>query len=113
MFPHVPCKYLNMSKKYVLGISDVGSGNINKQSAASKAATPTIHQDSVHIRLEEKIALTGNRDGGLQNLEIHGLITLKITDEKLGRIKLGIENNDNKGIQLQVKWCHKGVLYSW
>jgi hypothetical protein len=68
----------------------------------AKAAAPTVHQDPVHIRLEEKITLTGNRDGGLQNLEVHGLITLKITAEELGRIKLGIENNDNKGIQLQV-----------
>ena len=68
----------------------------------TKAATPTIHQESVHVRLEEKITLTGNRDGGLQNLEVHGLVTLKITDEKLGRIKLAIDNNDEKGIQLQV-----------
>ncbi|KAK2153629.1 hypothetical protein LSH36_291g07023 [Paralvinella palmiformis] len=74
---------------------------MNKASAVTKAATPTIHQESVHIRLEEKITLVGNRDGGLQNLEVHGLVTLKITDEKLGRIKLAIDNTDDKGIQLQ------------
>jgi len=77
------------------------SATSNKPSALSKAATPAIHQDSVHIRLEEKITLTGNREGGLQNLEVHGIITLKITDENFGRIKLALDNNDNKGIQLQ------------
>ena len=71
----------------------------------TKAATPTINQESVHVRLEEKITLTGNRDGGLQNLEIHGLVTLKISDEKLGCIKLAIDNTDDKGIQLQVIVC--------
>ena len=57
---------------------------------------------SVHIRVEEKISLTAGRDGGLQNLEIHGLVQLRITDEQFGRIKLGINNKDTKGIQIQV-----------
>ena len=87
---------------------DVLSSALNKASAVTKAATPTIHQESVHIRLEEKITLVGNRDGGLQNLEVHGLVTLKITDEKLGRIKLAIDNTDDKGIQLQVNWPGDG-----
>ena len=58
---------------------------------------------SVHIRTEEKITLTAGREGGLQNLEVHGLVTLKITNEKYGRIKVAIRNNDTKGAQLQVR----------
>ena len=54
------------------------------------------------MTLEEKISLTAGRDGGLHNLEVHGLLTLKITDEKYGKIKVGIANNDKKGMQLQV-----------
>ena len=57
---------------------------------------------SVHIRVEEKMTLTAGRDGGLQNLDVHGLLTLRISDEKFGRIKLGVANNDDKGAQLQV-----------
>lgn len=57
---------------------------------------------SIHIRTEEKISLTAGREGGLQNLEVHGLITLKITNEKYGRLKIAIRNNDTKGAQLQV-----------
>lgn len=41
------------------------------------------------------------RDGGLQTFELSGLLTLRISDEKFGRIKVELENNDNKGIQLQ------------
>lgn len=52
--------------------------------------------------MEEKIALTCGRDGGLQNMEILGMVTLRVTDDKNGRIRLIINNNDNKGLQLQV-----------
>lgn len=52
--------------------------------------------------MEEKISLTAGRDGGLQNMEIHGLVVLKISDEKQGRIKVLMANHDDKGIQLQV-----------
>lgn len=57
---------------------------------------------SVHLRVEEKITLTCGRDGGLQNMEVLGMVTLRVTDDKNGRIRLIINNNDNKGLQLQV-----------
>jgi hypothetical protein len=43
------------------------------------------------------------RDGGLQNFELHGLVMLRISDEKLGRIRVQLENKDTRGIQLQVR----------
>lgn len=58
---------------------------------------------SVHLRVEEKISLTCGRDSGLQNMEILGMVTLRVTDEKNGRIRLVVNNNDNKGLQLQVR----------
>lgn len=57
---------------------------------------------SVHMKIEEKITLTCGRDGGLQNMELHGMIMLRISDEKFGRIRLHVENEDKKGVQLQV-----------
>ena len=59
---------------------------------------------SVHLRLEEKIALTAGREGGLQNLEVHGILTLKVNNEKYGKVKIAMKNNDNKGVQIQVSW---------
>lgn len=41
------------------------------------------------------------REGGLQSFELFGLLTLKIADEKFGKIKIQLENNANKAIQLQ------------
>lgn len=57
---------------------------------------------SVHLKTDEKITLTAGRDGGLQNMEIRGLMVLRISDNEVARIKLGVENNDDKGFQLQV-----------
>ena len=65
---------------------------------------------SVHLRVEEKISLTCGRDGGLQNMEVLGMITLRVSDDKSGRIRLMIINNDNKGLQLQVWVQHWSKL---
>lgn len=58
---------------------------------------------SVHMKIEEKISLTCGRDGGLQNMELHGMIMLHISDEKFARIRLHVENDDKRGVQLQVQ----------
>ena len=64
---------------------------------------------SVHLRMEEKISLTAGRDGGLQNLEVHGFLMLRITDDTFGRVKVDITNNDSKGIQIQVRQSQIGA----
>uniref|UniRef100_A0A8C7W0J7 Coatomer subunit delta n=1 Tax=Oncorhynchus mykiss TaxID=8022 RepID=A0A8C7W0J7_ONCMY len=72
-----------------------------RPSEASKALPPPVNTESVHLRCEEKISLTCGRDGGLQNLEVLGMITLRVADDKNGRIRLTINNGDKKGVQLQ------------
>ncbi|XP_074653755.1 coatomer subunit delta-like [Tubulanus polymorphus] len=72
-----------------------------KPTAVQKISTPAVNQESVHLRMEEKISLTAGRDGGLQNMEVHGLVMLRISDDTFGRIKIGVINNDTRGIQLQ------------
>ena len=62
------------------------------------------------MTLEEKINLTAGRDGGLHNLEVHGLLTVKITDEKYGKVKIGIANRDTKAMQLQVSAGHLSLI---
>lgn len=41
------------------------------------------------------------RDGGVQQLELTGLVTLHIGNEKWGRIRVQLENRDTRGVQLQ------------
>uniref|UniRef100_A0A2I3GNJ9 Coatomer subunit delta n=1 Tax=Nomascus leucogenys TaxID=61853 RepID=A0A2I3GNJ9_NOMLE len=72
-----------------------------RTSEATKMHAPPINMESVHMKIEEKITLTCGRDGGLQNMELHGMIMLRISDDKYGRIRLHVENEDKKGVQLQ------------
>jgi len=55
----------------------------------------------IHLRVEDKLTVRVGRDGGLQAFELSGLLTLRVADEKFGRIKIFLENNDQRGIQLQ------------
>lgn len=55
----------------------------------------------IHLRVEDKMTVRLGRDGGLQSFELSGLLTLRVADEKFGRIKIFLDNNDQRGIQLQ------------
>ncbi|KAI4498073.1 hypothetical protein M0802_006897 [Mischocyttarus mexicanus] len=60
-----------------------------------------INTEPVHLRQEERLNVRIGRNGGLQHFELHGLVTLHISDEKWGRIRVQLENRDSRGIQLQ------------
>jgi len=70
-------------------------------SQVAKVSTPAIDQEAVHLTVEEKISLTAGRDGGLQNMEVHGMMKLRINEDKASHICIQVRNNDDKGIQLQ------------
>lgn len=70
-------------------------------SAAKAKPISDVKMDEVHLRMEDKIVVRIGRDGGLQGFELSGLLTLRISDEKYGRIKVQLQNQDQRGIQLQ------------
>ncbi|KAH6930872.1 hypothetical protein HPB50_020076 [Hyalomma asiaticum] len=82
-------------------ISNQTSAKSQSSSAAARNIPQPATVEAVNLNIEEKVTLTALRDGGLQNLEVHGLVTLRITDEQFGRIKLIFENHDDKGVQIQ------------
>jgi len=65
------------------------------------SSAPAIQTEAVHVTLEEKIILTAGRDGGLQSMEVLGLLTLRVQEERVGRVRLELQNTENKAIQLQ------------
>lgn len=60
-----------------------------------------VHMEPVHLKVEDKLVLRVGRDGGLQQFELSGLMTLRVSDEKFGRIKIHLQNEDKRGMQLQ------------
>ena len=54
------------------------------------------------MKVEEKVMLTAGRHGGLQNMEVRGIVLLRVTDPNMSKISISYDNNDNKGFQMQV-----------
>ncbi|XP_030564379.1 coatomer subunit delta [Drosophila novamexicana] len=78
------------------------SGAAASASAAAKAKiSADIHTESVHLKMEDKLVVRLGRDGGVQQFELSGLLTLRITDESRAHIRVLLANNDTQGIQLQ------------
>jgi hypothetical protein len=59
------------------------------------------NQEKVHIKIEEKISLTCGKDGGVQNLEVLGVLSVRVADEDDGKIKIALANNDTRNLMLQ------------
>ncbi|CAF0850687.1 unnamed protein product [Didymodactylos carnosus] len=64
-------------------------------------ALPTIPQNEVHLKQEEKLNVRCGRDGGVENLEILGMVMLRVKSEEYGRIFIAVQNNETRNIQLQ------------
>lgn len=58
---------------------------------------------SVHLRVSEKLNLVAGRDGGVQSMEILGIIMLRISDSDYGKIRVSLENKETRPIQFQVR----------
>ena len=55
------------------------------------------------MKQEEKLTVRCGRDGGVESLEVHGMIMLRVKSEEYGRIVVAINNKETRNIQLQVK----------
>ncbi|CAH2098869.1 unnamed protein product [Euphydryas editha] len=69
--------------------------------AAVDRAPATANNKDVHLRFEERLNLTAGRDGDIQNFELSGLLTLRISNEQFGRIHVHVDNKDTRPLQLQ------------
>lgn len=72
-------------------------------SVSTFSSTPQINMEKVHVKVDEKINLTCGKDGGVQNLEVLGVLSVRIAGEDEARIKIGLKNNDNRNLQIQVR----------
>ncbi|XP_065055844.1 coatomer subunit delta-like [Rhopilema esculentum] len=67
----------------------------------TKAPTPSVPMSSVHIKVDEKITLSAGRHGGLQNMEVRGMVLLRISDPAMTKLCLKVDNIDDRGFQMQ------------
>lgn len=72
---------------------------INKKVTATSSPSSAVQSD-VHIKKEERLIAIVGRDGGVRNFELHGLVSLRISNEKYQKIILQF-NTESGSIPLQ------------
>eukprot|EP00741_Cyanophora_paradoxa_P012376 tig00020610_g11958.t1 len=65
---------------------------------ANKVETPT---DPVVLVVDEKLVVQMDRDGGLQNMEVKGDLSLRVADPDAACLKLLVKQGANKGYQFK------------
>ncbi|KAI8897697.1 hypothetical protein BC833DRAFT_592784 [Globomyces pollinis-pini] len=63
------------------------------------APSPAVHEETIHVTVEEKITATANRDGGLQSMEVNGAMMLKVNDPDQARVILKLSHNHDPNVQ--------------
>ncbi|KAI8384449.1 uncharacterized protein BYT42DRAFT_612150 [Radiomyces spectabilis] len=59
------------------------------------------NHESVHVTIEEHVSMTANRDGDLEQLEVKGVLTLRVADPNNARVRLALRSADDSAIQFK------------
>ncbi|KAI8052558.1 Mu homology domain-containing protein, partial [Syncephalis plumigaleata] len=59
------------------------------------------HED-IHAEIEEKISVTANRDGGLDNMEVRGALIIHVADTEKARVKLELSPLEDSELQFKL-----------
>ncbi|KAF2362256.1 AP complex mu/sigma subunit [Trinorchestia longiramus] len=60
-----------------------------------------VHTEPIHVLVCEDLTVSAGRDGGLRNLEVQGILKLRISSADHGFIRVQVDNQEERGIQLQ------------
>lgn len=72
-----------------------------QQSKQLQSGSAVLNTENIHVKVDEKINLTCGKDGGVQNLEVLGVLSVNIASEDSARIRIGLRNGDQRALQLQ------------
>ncbi|KAJ1931674.1 coatomer subunit delta, partial [Linderina macrospora] len=69
--------------------------------AAAAPAVPAVDMKGVHVQVEEHITAIVNRDGGLEQMEVKGDLSLVVNDEAYTNVQVGVMSNDTHNAQVK------------
>ncbi|KAJ1835094.1 coatomer subunit delta [Coemansia sp. RSA 2711] len=64
-------------------------------------ALPAVDMKGVHVQIEEHITAVVNRDGGLEQMEVKGDLSLIISDEAYGSVQVGVATSNQHNAQIK------------
>ncbi|KAJ2374466.1 coatomer subunit delta, partial [Coemansia sp. RSA 2607] len=68
---------------------------------AAVHSLPPVDMKGVHVQIEERIIAIVNRDGGIEQMEVKGDLSLVISDEAYASVQLGVVSNDTHNAQIK------------
>jgi hypothetical protein len=74
---------------------------VNSEEKKKRVNVDKENKEDVNLRKEESIVMRVGSDGGIKKFEMNGIVKMRIYDEKLGRIRVKMENKDKRGIKLK------------
>eukprot|EP01023_Acetabularia_acetabulum_P040944 TRINITY_DN3978_c1_g2_i1.p2 TRINITY_DN3978_c1_g2~~TRINITY_DN3978_c1_g2_i1.p2 ORF type:complete len:258 (+),score=46.30 TRINITY_DN3978_c1_g2_i1:1-774(+) len=72
----------------------------------------TVVSEPVYIETEEKMHVLLNKDGGLENMEVQGTMSLEVRSDEAGCIRIAVECGENKGYQFKTHPNIDKALYA-
>ncbi|KAI9246502.1 hypothetical protein BDA99DRAFT_527051 [Phascolomyces articulosus] len=72
-----------------------------KSSRSSASGGMTKNHEGIHINIEERVSLAANRDGGLEQMEVRGVLTLRVGDNANARVRLSLQAADDPAINFK------------
>ncbi|KAJ2157311.1 coatomer subunit delta [Coemansia sp. RSA 552] len=69
--------------------------------AATAAPVPPVDMKAVHVQIEEHITAIVNRDGGLEQMEVKGDMSLLVSDEAYGSVRVGVTTSNRHNAQVK------------
>ncbi|UJR35926.1 hypothetical protein I4U23_028668 [Adineta vaga] len=78
-----------------------GAGGATTKTKTQSISLSEAEKGDIHLKQEEKLTVSCGRDGGVETLEVHGMIMLRVKSEEHGRIIVALDNKESRNIQLQ------------
>ncbi|KAI7883881.1 hypothetical protein K492DRAFT_143438 [Lichtheimia hyalospora FSU 10163] len=72
-----------------------------KSSRSAASSTITKEIEGVHVWIEERVSMAANRDGGLEQMEVRGVLTLRVGDAANARVRLTLQAADDPAINFK------------
>jgi len=72
---------------------------INEPAPTPVKDAPHVEKEAVQITTEEKIIVVCNADGGLEQMEVKGDLSISISDANFGRVKVKVANSETQKFQ--------------
>lgn len=57
--------------------------------------------ESIHVTIEERVSLAANRDGGLEQMEVRGTLTLRVGEGASGKLRLQLQAANDPAINFK------------